>query len=68
MGVSVKDDRVDNRIYDLRQVPAHVRFLSCEQLIGPTEGLPLEGIHWVDYGRRVSSWSETYEKEMGMFD
>jgi protein gp37 len=50
MGVSVEDDRVYQRIHDLREVPAHVRFLSCEPLIGPTEGLPLEGIHWVIVG------------------
>jgi len=31
-------------------VPAHVRFLSCEPLIGPLDALPLEGIHWVIVG------------------
>lgn len=50
MGVSVEDDRVYQRIHDLQQVPAYVRFLSCEPLIGPTEVLPLEGIHWVIVG------------------
>jgi protein gp37 len=50
MGVSVEDYRVVHRIPDLRQVPAHVRFLSCEPLIGPLEGLPLDGIHWVIVG------------------
>jgi protein gp37 len=34
----------------LHQVPAHVRFLSCEPLIGPLDALPLEGIHWVIVG------------------
>lgn len=50
MGVSVEDERVYQRIHDLRQVPAHVRFLSCEPLIGPAEELPLDGIHWVIVG------------------
>jgi protein gp37 len=50
MGVSVEDRRVANRIADLRAVPAAVRFLSCEPLIGPLEPLPLEGIHWVIVG------------------
>jgi protein gp37 len=50
MGVSVEDDRVYQRIHDLVEVPAYVRFLSCEPLIGPTENLPLGGIHWVIVG------------------
>lgn len=50
MGVSVEDDRVYHRIHDLQEVPSNVRFLSCEPLIGPTEDLPLEGIHWVIVG------------------
>lgn len=50
MGVSVEDSRVYQRIHDLKAVPSHVRFLSCEPLIGPTENLPLEGIHWVIVG------------------
>ncbi|GCL74597.1 hypothetical protein PN4B1_45520 [Paenibacillus naphthalenovorans] len=39
-----------NRINDLRQVPAHVRFLSIEPLIGPLNNLDLDGIHWVIVG------------------
>ncbi len=50
MGVSVEDDRVYHRIHDLCEVPARVRFLSCEPLIGPAENLPLQGIHWVIVG------------------
>jgi protein gp37 len=50
MGVSVEDQRVIQRVTDLRQVPAHVRFLSCEPLIGPLDKLPLGGIHWVIVG------------------
>jgi len=50
MGVSVEDQRVASRIDDLREVPAHVRFLSCEPLIGPLYSLNLDGIHWVIVG------------------
>jgi len=50
MGVSVEDGRVLQRIDDLRNVPAYVRFLSCEPLIGPLENLNLGGIHWVIVG------------------
>lgn len=50
MGVSVEDERVLSRIDDLKQVPANIRFLSCEPLIGPLDSLPLKGIHWVIVG------------------
>lgn len=50
MGVSVEDIRVIERIDDLRQTPAHVRFLSCEPLIGPLDQLSLGGISWVIVG------------------
>ena len=50
MGVSVEDERVVQRVRDLQQVPARVRFLSCEPLIGPLNTLPLAGIHWVIVG------------------
>lgn len=50
MGVSVEDERVEYRIDHLRTVPAAVRFLSCEPLIGPLDNLNLKGIHWVIVG------------------
>lgn len=50
MGVSIEEARVLSRVADLRDVPAHVRFLSCEPLIGPLDDLPLEAISWVIVG------------------
>lgn len=50
MGVSVEDASVTNRIDHLRRVPAAVRFLSCEPLIGPVGALDLDGIDWVIAG------------------
>ena len=50
MGVSVEDAAALPRIDDLRHVPAAVRFLSCEPLIGSLEGIDLNGIHWVIVG------------------
>ncbi len=47
MGVSVEDARVLSRIDHLRNVPAAVRFLSCEPLIGSLSGIDLTDIHWV---------------------
>ena len=49
MGVSVENQRYVHRVDYLRQVPARVRFLSCEPLLGPLE-LDLTGIHWVITG------------------
>jgi protein gp37 len=50
MGVSVEDERVVGRIDQLRNVPAAVRFLSLEPLIGPLHRLALGGIDWVIVG------------------
>jgi protein gp37 len=50
MGVSVESAAYVERVNDLVQVPASVRFLSVEPLLGPIPGLPLEGIHWVIVG------------------
>ncbi|GHG60359.1 hypothetical protein GCM10012320_34920 [Sinomonas cellulolyticus] len=50
MGVSVEEQAVVDRIDHLREVPAAVRFLSCEPLIGPLEQLDLGGIGWVIAG------------------
>jgi protein gp37 len=50
MGVSVENTDVLYRVSDLKSVPAHVRFLSCEPLIGPLDQLSLSGIHWVIVG------------------
>ena len=50
MGVSVEDEKLVHRIDDLRKVPAAVRFLSCEPLIGPLRKMNLKGIDWVIVG------------------
>lgn len=50
MGVSVENAQVLSRVDDLREVPAKVRFLSCEPLLGPLDGLDLTGIGWVIAG------------------
>jgi protein gp37 len=50
MGVSVENSDVLLRVDDLRTVPASVRFLSCEPLLGPLDSLVLDGIGWVIAG------------------
>ena len=50
MGVSVENANVASRIDHLRQVPAAVRFLSCEPMLGPLDDIDLGGIGWVIAG------------------
>lgn len=50
MGATVEDADSTSRIGFLRQVPACVRFLSLEPLLGPIPDLSLDGIHWVIVG------------------
>ncbi|SCE95813.1 protein gp37 [Micromonospora viridifaciens] len=50
VGVSVEDVNAVDRIDDLRNVPAALRFLSCEPLLGPLSDLNLDGIGWVIVG------------------
>jgi protein gp37 len=50
IGTSVENEAVLNRITNLRKVPAKIRFLSCEPLIGPLDKINLDGIHWVIVG------------------
>jgi protein gp37 len=49
-GVSVESTRYVWRIAHLQEVPAAVRFLSIEPLLGPIPQVPLDGIHWVIVG------------------
>lgn len=48
-GVSVESQEHVNRVEHLRGVPARVRFLSVEPMLGPLR-VKLDGIHWVIVG------------------
>lgn len=50
IGVSIENRRFVHRADFLRAVPAAVRFISAEPLLGPLEGLDLSDIHWVIAG------------------
>ncbi len=50
MGVSIENRRFVHRADYLREVPAAVRFVSAEPLLGPLEGLDLTGIDWLIAG------------------
>ncbi|MBI1944515.1 MAG: phage Gp37/Gp68 family protein [Deltaproteobacteria bacterium] len=49
-GVSVETASYVERATDLAQLPARLRFLSIEPLLGPIPDLPLTGIGWVIVG------------------
>jgi protein gp37 len=50
LGTSVEAAPQMERIDALRRVPAAVRFVSCEPLLGPLNGLRLDGISWAIVG------------------
>ncbi|RYE48306.1 MAG: DUF5131 family protein [Hyphomicrobiales bacterium] len=50
LGTSVEDGRVMHRLDELRRVPAAVRFVSFEPLIGSVADADLTGIHWAIVG------------------
>jgi protein gp37 len=50
LGTSVEDRRVLDRLDDLRRVPAAIRFVSFEPLIGSVASADLTGIHWAIVG------------------
>ncbi len=47
MGTSIEDMRVAKRADALREIPAAVRFISAEPLLGSLVELDLTDIHWV---------------------
>lgn len=50
MGVTIENRRFVKRADALRSVPSVVRFISAEPLLGPLEGLDLDGIDWLIAG------------------
>ncbi len=50
LGTSVESEDYLNRIDHLRDVPARIRFISFEPLLGPIRAPNLSGIHWAIVG------------------
>lgn len=50
MGVSIENRRFVGRAAHLRRVPAAVRFISAEPLLGPLDDLSLEDVDWLIVG------------------
>ncbi|MBN1918646.1 MAG: phage Gp37/Gp68 family protein [Verrucomicrobia bacterium] len=68
IGVSVEAQGYIDRIDDLRHVPAAVRFLSIEPLLGPLPVLDLDGIDWVivggESGPRARPMEESWVRDV----
>lgn len=63
IGVSVENERVVSRVDLLRSVPAAVRFLSLEPLIGPLRTLRLADIDWVIVGGESGPGARAMRRE-----
>jgi protein gp37 len=50
LGTSVESRRYAGRIEVLKRVPAIVRFVSFEPLVGPVGRIDLSGVHWAIVG------------------
>jgi protein gp37 len=50
MGVSIEEDKFVARADMLRKIPAAIRFISAEPLVGPLPSLDLTDIDWVIVG------------------
>ncbi len=68
IGVSVESDQYRFRINHLRAVPAAIRFLSLEPLLGPLPNLDLTDIHWAivggESGPRARSMEQAWVEEI----
>jgi protein gp37 len=62
-GVSIENMDVAWRAVELRKVPADVRFLSLEPLLGPLDELDLSEIQWVIVGGESGPHARPMKKE-----
>jgi protein gp37 len=62
LGASVENADHLFRLETLRSVPAHVRFVSFEPLIGSVAGADLSGIHWAIVGGESGPRARTIEQ------
>jgi len=49
-GITIENAKYLHRIENLKSVPARIRFISFEPLIGPVSKIDLDDIHWVIVG------------------
>ena len=61
LGTSVESDAYLDRIALLRRVPAYIRFVSFEPLLGPIPNPDLSGIHWAIVGGKLGPRARAME-------
>ncbi len=62
LGVSVENANYVSRINYLTRIPARIRFLSIEPLLGAIPNLPLDDIHWVIVGGESGPGARTMQE------
>jgi len=60
LGTTIELDKYSFRASHLREIPAAVRFLSCEPLLGPLPRLDLSGLAWVIAGGESGNGTNDY--------
>ncbi len=66
LGTTVEDQtRADERIPHLLAIPASIRFLSCEPLLGPVD---LSRWLWIEWSEVCAGWAEGPLRAARMFD
>jgi protein gp37 len=76
LGVTVESASTKKRIDTLRDIPASIRFLSCEPLLDDLGELDLTNIHWVIVGGESGKsarpmkeeWALSIEKQASAFN
>lgn len=63
VGVSVESNQYAWRVDQLRRVPAYVRFISAEPLLGPIDRVNLDGIQWVITGGESGNGHRPIEED-----
>ena len=63
MGTSIESADYTWRIHELQTVPAKIRFLSVEPLLGPIPQLPVRSIAWVIVGGESGPGARPMEAE-----
>ena len=67
MGIRLENQDYTYRVNDLQRVPASIRFLSIEPLLGPIRRLDLRGIDWVIVGGESGPGARPMREEWVMF-
>ena len=63
VGVTVELEEYRQRIDDLRNTSANVKFLSCEPLLGPLDNVNLNDIDWVIVGGESGPGSRSVKEK-----